>query len=382
MKIFEKNKIAKYQKNGCFFKIAWIVFLCLISALLARYALAGINDMLAVGKNVGTVMVEIPEGSSLDSVAEILRQNKIINEKQFFKIYAKMTKSSQNFLPGIYELETNMDYQAILNHLKNQSNIKNVVEVTFTEGMNILECAELMDKNHVCKKEDFLQCCNSNQFDDKYNFIKSIDNYKDRVYKLEGYLFPDTYKFYQGETLSNVISKFLSNYQKKIIKKDKIEGYEEKVSIKELAEKKGLSVDKLMNIASLIQAEAADKEDMYKVSSVIYNRLSTIQNGGYTPFGEAAMGILRIDATIYYPYRNKTSVPKNVAKNSDNNFNTYKIEGLPPGPICNPGIDAVLAALNPAKTDYYYYCHSESGEAFYAKTNDAHIANLKKAGLQ
>ncbi len=380
MKTF-KNEITRYQKNGCFFKIAWFVFLCLISALLARYALAGINDMLAVGKSPGTVMIEIPEGSSLDLAAEILKQNNVINEKQFFKLYAKMTKSDENFSPGIYELDTSMDYQAILNHLKNQSNIKNVAEITFTEGMNTLECSELLEENHVCKKEEFLKCCNSNQFDDKYSFIKSINNSADRIYRLEGYLFPDTYKFYQGENPSNVIVKFLNNYQKKVIKKDTVEGYEGKVSIKELAEQKGFTVDKLINIASLIQAEAADKEDMYKVSSVIHNRLNTLPNGGYSPFGEAAMGVLRIDATLYYPYRNKASVPKNISKDFNNNFNTYKIEGLPPGPICNPGTDAILAALSPAKTDYYYYCHSASGEAFYAKTNDAHITNLRKAGL-
>lgn len=381
MKIFEKSKIMEYQKNGCFFKIAWFVFLCLVSALLARYALAGISDMLAVGKSAGTVMVEIPEGSSLDAIAEILKNNNIINEKQFFKFYTRVTKSANNFSPGVYELETNMDYQAILNHLKNHSNIKNVAEITFTEGMNILECAELIEKNQVCKKDEFLKCCNSNQFDDKYSFIKNIDNQKDRVYKLEGYLFPDTYKFYQGEDASNVVIKLLNNFQKKVIKKDILEGYEGKVSIKELAEEKGFSIDKLMNIASLIQAEAANKEDMYKVSSVIHNRLNTLSNGGYSLFGEAAMGILRIDATVYYPYKNKASLPGNVSKNFTSNYNTYKIEGLPSGPLCNPGTDAILAALNPAKTDYYYYCHSKSGEAFYAKTNDAHIANLRKAGL-
>ena len=124
MKIFKKEKFSKYQKNGCFFKIAWFVFLCLISALLARYAIIGINDMLAIGKPAGTVMVEIPEGSSLDSIADILKKNNVINEKQFFKIYAKMTRSANNFSHGAYELETNMDYQTILSYLKNQSNIK------------------------------------------------------------------------------------------------------------------------------------------------------------------------------------------------------------------------------------------------------------------
>ena len=93
------------------------------------------------------------------------------------------------------------------------------------------------------------------------------------------------------------------------------------------------------------------------------------------------MNYLRIDATVYYPYRNKNGVPKNIASTFTGLYNTYNIQGLPPGPICNPGIDAMLAAINPAQTDYYYYCHSKEGEAFYAKTNDVHVANLRKAGL-
>ena len=118
------------------------------------------------------------------------------------------------------------------------------------------------------------------------------------------------------------------------------------------------------------------------VSSVIHNRLRTIDYGGKNSFGEYSIGILRIDSTVYYPYKTKSAVPENIRKTFKSNYDTYKIEGLPPGPICNPGMDAILAALNPAQTNYYYYCHSTSGEAFYAKTNDEHILNLRKAGLK
>ncbi len=374
-------KLKKNKKNLYFFRVAWIVMLCIISALLARYALVGISDMLAIGKPSETVMIEIPENASLSSIADILKQNNIISEKEFFKVYAIITKSSKNFSPGIYELETNMDYQCIINHLKNQSNIKNVSEITFTEGMNVNDYAALLDKQKVCKKEEFLKQCNSSQFDNKFSFIKDIENSDSRIYKLEGYLFPDTYKFYQGENPSSIITKLLNNYEKKVIKKSSVEGYDKQVSIKDLAKEKNISVDNLINIASLIQAEAANKNDMYSVSSVIHNRLKTLKNGGQNSFGEFSMGILRIDSTVYYPYKNKASVPKSMVNTFQGTYDTYSLEGLPPGPICNPGIDAILAALNPAETEYYYYCHSPSGEAFYAKTKNEHTLNLKKAGL-
>ena len=248
--------------------------------------------------------------------------------------------------------------------------------------MNILDYAQILESSKVCKKDDFLKLCKSDKFDEKYTFLKDVDNSKKRVYKLEGYLFPDTYKFYQGENASDVIVKILNNYNKKVIKKTNLEDYKEKVSIKELAQSKSMTLDKLMNIASLIQAEAANRDDMYLVSSVIHNRLKTLQNKGQNPFGEFSISVLRIDSTVYYPYKTKSAIPKNIAKTFQSDYDTYKIEGLPPGPICNPGIDAILAALNPADTQYYYYCHSASGEAFYAKTNDSHIANLKKAGLK
>lgn len=369
------------RSNKSFFRIVWFVLLGLVSALLARYVLTGINDMLAVGRDSVAVQIEIPEGASVWEIADIFQKNGLICEKEFFVLYAVATKTGNKFSGGFYELNAGMDYQALLNHIKNKANVRNVVDITFTEGMNVAECAELLDKNEICSKEVFLKLCKSNEFDNDFLFLKNINNPTERIYKLEGYLFPDTYKFYRGEDASGVIHKILVNYKKHIMQKSNIERFETKVSIKELAEAKGISTETLLNIASLIQAEAADKADMYKVSSVIHNRLSTLNSGGKNAFGEFSMNHLRIDATVYYPYRSKKAVPKELSKKFVGLYDTYKIQGLPPGPICNPGMDAIMAALNPAKTDYYYYCHSADGTAYYAKTNDVHVSNLKKAGL-
>lgn len=376
----ESRRCFKRSNKG-FFMIVWFVFLGLVSALFARYILTGINDMLAVGRDSMTIQIEIPEGASIGEISDIFKKNGLISEKEFFMLYAIATKSGDKFSGGFYELNAGMDYQALLNHIKNKANIRSVVDITFTEGMNVAECAELLDKNEICSKEVFLKLCKSNEFDNDFPFLKNISNPTERIYKLEGYLFPDTYKFYHGEDASGVIHKILVNYKKHIIQKSSIEGYDAKVSVKELAEAKGISAENLLNIASLIQAEAADKADMYKVSSVIHNRLSTLNSGGKNAFGEFSMNHLRIDATVYYPYRSKKAVPKELSKKFVGLYDTYKIEGLPPGPICNPGMDAIMAALNPAKTDYYYYCHSADGTAYYAKTSEAHVSNLKKAGL-
>ena len=376
-----KNNIS--TKNNSAFKIAWFTFLVLISILFSRYILVGINGMLAVSKPAGTVVVEIPEGASLRKIAEILKNSEVIYEKEFFEIYVRLMRASNKFIAGVYELETNMDYQEIIENLKDSSNLKNVVEVAFTEGMNVLDYAELLEKNKICKKDEFLTTVNSDKFDSKYDFLKEINNSQNRIYKLEGYLWPDTYKFYQDEKASTIIEKILSNFNKKVSIKEKFEGFSENKSIIELAKSKNISLDKLLNIASLIQAEAANKEDMYLVSSVIWNRLDTINNGGKSIFNEFSLEILRIDSTINYPYKkNSKNVNKSVDKLKETCYNTYKIKGLPAGAICNPGKDAIIAAINPSKTDYYYYCHSKSGAAFYARTNQEQIANLKKAGLR
>lgn len=376
----ENSKKKRFVKNSWFFKISWIVFVSLTSVLLSKFIMTSINDMLAVGRQSETVQVEIPEESSLSDVAHILKDKNVISEEWFFKLYAIATKSSKSFLSGTYELETNMDYQSIINHIRNKNNIREIVEVTITEGMNVIECASLMEKNKICDKEEFLKCCSSTKLDEKFEFLGKIGNDSKRVYRLEGYLFPDTYKFYRGEGAVNVITKLLSNFQKKIYKKPAFESRSTE-SIYQLAENQNIELDKLMNLASLIQAEAAHKEDMFKVSSVISNRLATISNGGRNKFGEFTMNFLRVDATRYYPYKVEAAIPADIKKNFSSVYNTYKVEGLPPGPICNPGLDAIEAALFPAQTDYFYYCHNEAGETFFARTNEVHLSNMKKAGL-
>ena len=129
------------------------------------------------------------------------------------------------------------------------------------------------------------------------------------------------------------------------------------------------SLDEIMTIASIIQAEAADSEDMYYISSIIHNRLDADADEGVSALG--------LDSTKFYPYRSKDKLPADIAANYQSRYDTYDNTGLPPGPICNPGMEAIKAAVTPYDTSYYYFFHDNNGKAYYASTIEEHEANLE-----
>lgn len=370
IKAEKKRKKQKAKKNGCLFKIIWMIMVVLVSVVLAQYILVGVNDMLAVNRTESAVQIDIPKDSSINDVSRILVEKGIIKRSDFFKLYAQLTKRAGNFSKGTYEMKTNMDYEAIINFLQSQSNRKDIVTVTFTEGMNLMEYADLLEKSKVCSAKDFLEACNSDAFDEEYSFIAAIGNKADRYYKMEGYLFPDTYQFYEDEDPVDTISRMLNNYEKKIVKKQQLEGHAEKVSIEDLAREKGLAPEELITLASMVQAEAADVEDMSFISSIFLNRLNADVDEGVSQ--------LNSDPTQFYPYKSKDAMPEGF----ESKYDTYVIQGLPAGPICNPGMDAINATLNPKDRDYLYFCHAKDGTAYYAKTLPEHERNLVKAGLK
>lgn len=372
IKAEKKRKKQVGKKNGCLFKMIWGVMVLLVSAVLAQYLLTGINDMLAVNRNgskenVQQVFVTIPASATTAQVADILVKNGIISRADFFSLFSKITKNDNAYKEGTYKLDATMDYEAIISSLQSSSN-RQWVEVQITEGKNVQEIADLLEKSNVCKAKDFLKAANSSDFDANYDFLKAITNADKRYYKLEGYLFPDTYRFYLNDDPKDVIKKFLANYRDKM-----------KVNITDEVQKKidakKMSMDQILTVASLIQAEASDSADMLKVSSVIYNRLQ---------FGKKHnIYTLDMDSTVWYPYRKKADVPADIVNTFKSNYDTTTIQGLPPGPICNPGVEAINAAINEVDTNYFYFCHdTKTGQPYYATTPAEHDANLKKAGLK
>lgn len=356
-----RNK-EKGRKNKRLFRFVWFTMVLLVSLLLGRFFVSGMNDMLAVGQPSTNVTVNIPKNANIGQVAQALNDKGVIKDIEFFKLYSKLTKAPKTFSGGTYQLSLDMDYMALINTIKSSENQITTVKLTFREGLNALEIADMLEKDGVCSAKNALAAFNSDSFDNKYDFIKNITNTSERYYKLEGYLFPDTYEFYKGEKTDQAVEKLLSNCNEKLTKQ-----------IRAKIENNGMTIDQTLTLASMIQSEAADKSDMYNVSSVFHNRLTS---------NDKVLICLSSDPTIYYPYKKLELVPESIRSSFKSRYNTYNIEGLPPGPICSPGLDAIDAAINPASTDYYYFCHDKNGKAYYASTVSQHNANLKKAGLR
>ena len=250
----------------------------------------------------------------------------------------------------------------VFKYLKDKNRKKSFksIRITFQEGLNIHETAALLEENGIVKKSDFFEACDNQDLKNEFKFLKNES--KDKYFALEGYLFPDTYDFLKNEEPLSIIKKFLKNFELKT---------------KSLKFPKNFSLEQILTIASFLEAES-NPNDGAKVSSVIHNRLNTLKFDGKNNFGEHGFNFLQLDSTMYYPYRTKEEAPYNFKSI----YNTYEIKGLPPGPICSPGLKFINDAINPERTDYYYFCNDKEGKTYFAKDYQTHCKNLRLAGLR
>lgn len=366
---------SKAKRNRRIFKLVWITMVIIVAVVLSQFLLVGVNDLLGISRedNPTKVTIHMPANPTMDEVADVLYQANVIKQPGFFKLYTSFTSSVEGFRQGNFEIQTNKDYEAIINILQSNNSRTDIVTVQITEGMNVLEIADTLHEQGVLNDvQEFLTLCNSEYFDTDFEYLKDISNASDRYYKLEGYLFPDTYDFYLGEAPKSVISKFLNNYDNKIVlHKEKYFSNSKKSTLVDEAAETGYSIDEILNIASIIQAEAASRDDMYVISAILHNRLKYGVDYGVSK--------LNCDCTVYYPYRKEADVPESIRSSFHSTYNTNDFDGLPPGPICNPGVEAIKAAINPAESDYLFFCHdkAENGSTpYYAMTIEEHEANL------
>lgn len=364
----KRNKI-KAGKNKRVFKIMWLVMVVLVSLTLASYLIDGANDFLAANRTQeNSVTIDLPENITLQQLSVILEEAEVIKEKTFFEIFFKLKdiKGKDNITrvkSGKIIIDTNMDYQEIIDKLISGPE-REVVEIVLYDGMNILDIANKLEEEGVCNAKEFLREASSQEYmKASFPHIQALSNVEERYYLLEGYLFPDTYLFYKESDPSTVIEKLLGNFKTKTSFLDS------------MIEKSGYTKDEIIVLASIIQREAANVNDMYRVSAVLHNRL---KNG-------EAYGLLKLqcDSTTFYPYHRKSDLPEGKA-DYVSKYDTYNIERLPKGAICSPGTDAIKAALMPEEgyLNYFYFCHSADGTAYYAETDEGHQENLVKAGLE
>lgn len=237
------------------------------------------------------------------------------------------------------------------------------VRVTFPEGFTAVQIAEKLEEKGVCSAKAFLALVTDDEYLSTltYRFVKGIEKPSDKPFNLEGYIFPDTYEFYKGESAERALKRFLDNTESKL----NDEFYMR-------AEELGYTMDEIIALAAIVQEEATTVEEMGKVSSVVHNR---IVSPGY--------GKIQCDVTIHYINDYVTDSPY-IAGDTEKYkelYNTYKCVGLPEGAITNPGLDAIKSALYPEDTDYFFFVTDEDWNYYYAETYAEHKKNCAAVGL-
>lgn len=342
---------------------------------LAVQVVIGLQDYTGMAKTPYEREVVVTQDMGVDDIAQMLSDKGIIKMPKLFTAYLRISDKESGFLNGEYVLKSNMSYSNIVTALKTVKTYTETVMVMIPEGATAKQVGEILEENYVCRAEDFLVYYKSKQ--NRFDFEEGIADDPLRFNVLEGYLFPDTYEFYVIDDLKEdnnfdtlqyakqAADKMYSNFENKITK-----------AMYARMDELGMTLDEVVILASLIQKEGTNEDNMSMISSVFHNRMN--ERGTFPK--------LQSDTTDTYinncikPYVNSDSgdlFEKVIAA-----YDTYSCEGLPAGAICNPGIVAINAALYPADTDFFYFLASSDGVFYFAQTVEEHEQNIIDAALR
>lgn len=350
-----KKIVRKRKSQGIASTYIFFIVVIVLSMVISIYAVMCLNDVLAITKSSSTVTISLSESvEDTGEAVDILADNGLIKCKNFCKLFAKYREYyvGAPYEAGVYYLNAKMGLEGMLQTMHGNAATAETVHLTFPEGLTTAEIVDKLVANEVCDKASLLSVIQSVEF--SYSLVKDLKADEKIPYRLEGYLFPDTYDFFVGESASSVVKKFLANGDSKI-----------KEEYRKRAEELGYSMYDIITIASIIQYEAGSEDQMKEISGVIHNRLSDPTN--YPSLG--------CDSTSDY-IRNKVApaLSSTSSHTADYYLNYYSTDssstvvGLPAGPVCNPGIAAINAALYPADNGCYFFFHDNKGTLYTAKT--------------
>lgn len=315
-----------------------------------------------VSNDASPVRIVIPNGSSARKIAEILDDKQLIRSPFVFLLTCRMTGSSSKFKPGVYEFSKTMGVPSVIRKLVQGESLESWI--TIPEGFTVRQIADLLAAKQLVSKDSFLRIAMDQGEDfSSYPFIMKPS--------LEGYLFPDTYLIARGTDPEGIIKKMLDTFERKVIIKLGTD-IEETINTRFGAGEDNLlqGTQKILILASLVEREAKVDKDRPLIAAVLWNRLNKNMR-------------LEVDATISYTPGESTDNMSRVRYadlNSSSPYNTYRHFGLPPGPICNPGLAAIKAVMNPAQVDYLFYVAKKDGSHEFSRTFEEHKA--KKAAIR
>lgn len=347
--------------------LIWILSIVIAAVLISTVVIVGTSEYLGIGPGRGVkCTVQIDKGMSTRQIARELKESGAIGNELAFRIFSKLKGFDGKYSYGVYSFNNEIGYNDLAKKLMSEGQKAETVTVVIPEGTGINDytknvngnnvtvpgIATLLENAGVCSKKDFLAAL------DKAAIPSSLAdsiNKTQTYYALEGYLFPDTYNFYSydsKECAVLAVEKMLKETDKRITE-----------DMKKKAESMGYSINEILTMASIIQMESGlNTTDMPGVAAVFYNRLNSPD---FSTLGSSP--------TCYYG---------DSFKNDDGRYNTYNVKGLPPGPLCSPGIAAINAALAPTENSpYYYFVTDSTGKFYFHKTlaeQNATINRLKK----
>lgn len=379
----KKSKKKRSSGHSLIKTVIWVLCIIIVSVGLAFGVIYAGADYMGIGFGRGEdANIEIKMGTPAAEIAEQLEESGAVKIPFLFRMYAKLKHYDGQFKYGVYIFNTEAGYEGLCEMLINDGAKAETVTVTIPEGTGINDftknvngekvtvpgIATLLEKAGVCSRSDFLDALDAVKRDSK--LLQCADDVR-TYYTLEGYLFPETYSFYSydsEECAKLAVDKMLKESEKRITD-----------SMFKRAEELGYSMNEILTMASIIQmesgiavttdeAKARLQDNMKGVASVFYNRLTSDDTGG----------TLGSSPTLFYGDSFKQDDGRYNTQ-ADNKFSAIK--GLPPGPLCSPGIDAINAALYPKTSDYYYFVTDSSGNFYFHKTlaeQNATIAKLKQ----
>ncbi len=328
--------------------------LFLILAAAYSWYYYSLNIPVSVGNEIKEFKIESGWGST--KISNELKEAGLIRSKIIFQFYTWRNKISGRLQDGEYNLSKSLNIKEISQILSRGIGASKEITLTFIEGWNNKDYANYLESMGISSEKDFFESVQKKaDWWDSYDFLESRPRNSD----LEGYLFPDTYRFYSDAPLSDIIKKLLDNFGRKLTP-----------DLRQEIKNQGKTIHEVLTLASIIEKEiSCEKKNHYQdcglVADIFYKRLQ--------------IGMpLQADATVNY------ITGKGVTRSSledlrlDNPYNTYRHKGLPPGPICNPGLSAIKATIYPIKNDYWYFLTTPKGEVIYSRTHDEHVAAKNK----
>ena len=358
--------------------VVYIALVLIVSAYLSYYIITIANDIFALVSDTREVTITIDENATHESVGKLLEEKGLIEYNWVYSIYMSYRSdgdSSSEYVPGDYTLNTNYNYSQLITVLTANNVKREIVRVTIPEGFTIEQIIDLLVTSGVGERDAYIEAINNYPY--SWEFVKLLDEKgysTDRKYRLEGYLYPDTYDFYTTEDEVYVINKMLNAFNDKFWrdftrKNSKGESYQQT-----MLDKYGMDFDDIVVLASMVQSEGGTVDDFYAISYVFHNRLSH----------PSSFPKLESDATIQYALPERVSDSTQLDPSYETPYNTYLYNGLPPGAISSPGLDALYATLFPTAPqtssgrdiDAYFFVSNDAGKTYYASSKSGHENNV------